>query len=89
MLLISEFHSYLFLAEYQSQDVGPSFQGRESGQHVEAHSKVAGVVAQNVKDSAQIVGENGQIVNGKFCFTIMIAKSSTVWLLIAPYPYIQ
>ena len=89
MLLMSKFHSYLFHAEYQSQDVGPSFPGRESGQHVEAHSKVAGVVAQNVKDSAQIVGENGQIVNGKFCFTIMITKSSTVWLLIAPYPYIQ
>ena len=70
MLLMSKFHSYLFHAEYQSQDVGPSFPGREVGQHVGALSKVAGVVAQNVKDSAQIVGEKGLIVNGKFCFRL-------------------
>ena len=89
MLLMSKFLSYLFHAEYQSQDVGPSFQGRESGQHVEAHSKVSGVVSQNVKN-AQIGGENTRFINNCKCwFSIMISESLTVWLLITPYPYIQ
>ena len=64
---MSKFHSYLFHAEYQSQDVGPSFQGRESRQHVEAHSKVSGVVSQNVKDSAQIGGKNVRFINNGKC----------------------
>ena len=62
--------------------MGPSCQGRESGQHVGAHSQIAGVVAQNVDDTAQVGGENARFVNGKFTF--MISKVLTVWLFTTP-----
>ena len=56
----------LFHAEHQPQGDGPSFQGREIRQHIEAHSNVTGVIAQNVEGKAQVGGENARFVNGKF-----------------------